>query len=183
MFQKLFTTVLLVFSFSIFSFPQNDNDSDQNKQTKSAKQKKSKKIFNQIFGIGVMDLNYFLPESENAWTLSLTSSGGFAGVTRLIAAVNSNGNYLCSPNQEFRNKLLEKEVLDEIFDKIETFDFSNFDKNEENILTKNCMDCLYATLTLQTKNGFVSRTQFSFANAEIDVKQIYDRLSNLNECR
>ena len=129
-----------------------------------------------------MDLNYFLPEDKNAWTLSLTSSGGFAGVTRLLAAVNSNGNYLCSPNQEFRNRLLEKDVLDEIFDFVETLDYSKFNETKDAEI-QGCMDCTYTTLTLQTRNGFISRSQSSFSNADNDVKQIYDRLSNLDECR
>jgi hypothetical protein len=178
--RKLLASISLIFIFSIFSFAQNVPNQNQKD---SAKQKKNKKISSPVFGVGVMDLNYFLPENENAWTLSLTSSGGFAGVTRLIAAVNSNGNYLCSPNQEFKNRLLEPDVLDDIFDFVETFDFSKFDKNEENILTKNCMDCSYATLTLQTRNGFVSRTRYNFSNDAGEIKQIYDRLSNLDECR
>ena len=144
--------------------------------------KRRKKTFNSIIGIGVMDFSYFLPESNNAWTLSLTSSGGFAGVTRLLAAVNSNGNYLCSPNQEFRNRLLEKDVLDEIFYFVETLNYSKFNETKDAVI-QGCMDCSYTTLTLQTKNGFISRTQSSFSNAENDVRQIYDRLSNLTECR
>lgn len=181
MFRKLFTIFFLLFSLSIFSFSQNNNDKDQNKQAKSAKQKKKKKSV-KLFGVGVMDLRYFLPESENAWTLSLTSSGGFAGVTRLLAAVNSNGNFLCAPDQEFRNRLLETDVLDEIFDFVERLDHSKFSERKDAEI-QGCMDCSYTTLTLQTRNGFVSRTQASFSNAENDVKQIYDRLSSLDECR
>jgi hypothetical protein len=181
MFQKLFTVVLLIFSLSIFSFAQNNNDTTQNKQPKPVKQKKNKK-FGKFFGIGIMDLNHFLPEGENAWTLSLTSSGGFAGITRLLAAVNSNGNYLCSPNDEFRNRLLELDVLDGIFDFVETVDYSTFNQNKDSEI-KGCMDCSYTTLMLQTKNGSISRTQVSFSNVENDVKRIYDRLSNLDECR
>lgn len=181
MLQKICAVVLLFFSLSLFSFAQNNNDADQNKQSKSAKQKKKKK-FGKIISAGVMDLSYFLPEGKNAWTLSLTSSGGFAGVTRLLAAVNSNGNYLCSPDQEFRNRLLETDVLDSFFNFVETLNYSKFTASR-NAQISGCMDCSYMTLTLQTKNGFVSRTQAGFSNAENDVKQIYDRLSNLDECR
>ena len=177
MLQKFFTAVLLIFFLSIFSFAQGAQN-----QTNSAKQKKNIKISNQIAGNGIMDLDYFLPEGENSWTLSLTSSGGFAGVTQLLAAVNSNGNYLCGPNQEFRNRLLEKDVLDRIFDFVEMYDFSKFNKSE-NAAINGCMDCSYRTLTLQTKNGFISRTRYSFSSNTDEVKQIYDRLSNLAECK
>ena len=181
MIQKICAVVLLIFSLSLFSFAQNNNDADKNKQVKSAKQKKKKK-FGKIIGVGIMDLNYFLPEGENAWTLSLTSSGGFAGVTRLLAAVNSNGNYLCSPDQEFRNRLLETDVLERFFHFVETLDYSTFNENK-NAEIRGCMDCSYTTLTLQTKNGVISRRQAGFSNAENDLKQIYDRLSNMDECR
>ena len=142
MFQKLFTTVFIDFfplDFFICSKQLAIKSNDQNKQAKSAKQKK-KKTSSSIIGIGVMDFSYFLPESNNAWTLSLTSSGGFAGVTRLLAAVNSNGNYLCSPNQEFRNRLLEKDVLDEIFYFVETLNYSKFNETKDAVI-QGCMDC------------------------------------------
>ena len=129
-----------------------------------------------------MDLGFFLPDANNSWTLSLTSAGGFAGVTRLIAAVNSNGNFLCKPEQEFRNRLLEKVVLDEIFDFVETTDFSKFNTNDKKSIDY-CMDCAYTMLTLQTREGFVSRTLNAYANETTEVKKIYDRLNDLEECR
>lgn len=180
MFQKLLASISLIFLFSIFSSAQFLPSNDEASLKMNGHKKKKQKV--RVLGNGIFDLNYFLPENDNSWTLSLTTSGGFAGITRLVAAVNSNGNYLCTPNGEFRNKLLEKNSLDEIFDFVETLDYSSFNQTMEAEI-KGCMDCSYSTLTLQTRNGFFSRSQAVFSNAENNVRQIYDRLSSLEECR
>ena len=92
-------------------------------------QEQINKLLKEYCAVDFIDLNFFLPKSKDSWTLSITAHGGFAGVTRLLAAVNSNGNYLCSPRQEFKNRLLEKDVLDHVFDFVETFNFSKLDNN------------------------------------------------------
>ena len=185
MIRKLFTTVLIVFCFAIFSFAQDMavNDDRKIQQTSDRQKKKRTESVNELVDAAkFLDLNFFLPESENAWALSLTSTGGFFGGTRLLAAVNSNGNYLCDASQEFKNRLLEKDVLDRVFNFVETFDFSKF-SNEDAKLIEGCMDCAYTTLTLQTKTGIFRQTRNSFYNATGDVKEIYDRLSALEECK
>lgn len=186
MIRKTAFFLLAFFSLSIFSFaqyvPSNDEYSlRMNAQTKSDKKKKKKKIPYEM-PVNASDLIFFMPAGNDAWTLSLTSSGGFAGVTRLIAAVNSNGNYLCSTGEDFRNRLLEKPVLDEIFDFVETSNFTKFGDTESKNVDY-CMDCAYTRLTLQTRNGFVSRTLNDYANETAAIRQIYDRLNDLQECR
>ncbi len=182
---KPFGILLLIISLSAFSFAQtapasSDSTNYDGKSAKKSVKKKKSKSFSSPAN-GMMELDFFLPEGKNSWTLSLTSSGGFAGVTRLIAAVNSNGNYLCNPDEEFRNRLLEKDVLDNIFDFVETFDFSKFSENETGQIP-GCMDCSYTTLTLRTKNGFASR-KVSFSESAASIKKIYVEMNDLAECR
>lgn len=185
MLQKSIAAVSLIFLLTIFSSAQYVPGNDENSLKMNAKikadKKKKKKIPNEM-PVNGLDLYFFLPPRTDAWTLSLTSSGGFSGLTHLIAAVNSNGNYLCSAENDFRNRLLEKPVLDEIFDFVETEDFSKFGKVTPYSF-KYCMDCPYQTLNLQTRNGFVSRPMTNYANETAVIKQVYDRLSNLEECR
>lgn len=187
MFQKSITAVSLIFLLTIFSsaqyVPSNDENSlKMNEKIKADKKKKKKKKIPNEMPVNGLDLYFFLPPTTDAWTLSLTSSGGFSGMTRLLAAVNSNGNYLCSAEDDFRNRLLEKTVLDEIFDFVETEDFSKFSRVTQYEFSY-CMDCPVITLNLQTRNGFASRPMTNYANETAVIKQIYDRLNNLDECR
>lgn len=184
MFQKSFAAVSLILLLTIFSsaqyVPSNDENSLKMNEKIKSDEKKKKKIPNEM-PVNAFDLSFFLPPEKDAWTLSLTSSGGFSGVTRFIVAVNSHGNYLCA-NEKFRNRLLEKPILDEIFDFVETEDFSKFSRIDQPEI-KYCMDCSYTTINLQTRNGFVSRPMTNYANEAAVIKQIYDRLSNLEECK
>lgn len=183
--QKILTIILLIFSLSIFSFAQTTQKTeDQKVQKPSGKQKKkrSDSMSEITRAANFLDLSFFLPDGKTAWALSLTSTGGFAGGTRLLAAVNSNGNYLCSPRQEFKNRLLKKDILDPVFNFVETLNFSKLD-DEESVIIEGCMDCAYTTLTLQTRNGVFRHTRNSFYNATGEVKEIYDRLSGLDECK
>ena len=184
MLQKSIAAVSMIFLLTIFSsaqyVPSNDENSLKMNEKIKADKKKKKKIPNEM-PVNALDLNFFLPPEKDAWVLSLTSSGGFSGVTRFIVAVNSHGNYLCA-YEKFTNRLLEKPVLDEIFDFVETEDFSKFGKVTQYGFSY-CMDCAVTTLNLQTRNGFVSRPMTNYANETAVVKQIYDRLNNLEECR
>lgn len=185
MFQKSLAAVSLIFLLTILSsaqyVPSNDEYSLKMNEKKKSDKKKKKKIPNEM-PVNALDLNFFLPGGMDAWTLSLTSSGGFSGTTRLIAAVNSNGNYLCNTGENFRNRLLEKSFLDEIFDFVETEDFSKFSRVAQTGV-KYCMDCSSVTLNLQTRNGFVSRPMTDYANEPEAIRRIYDHLNDLDECR
>jgi len=181
--RTFIAAVFLIFSFTFFSFAQNAPDAPaKNEPAKNSAGRKKKKKKRLLAADGVFDLKYFLPEGKNSWTISLTAAGGFAGGTRLIAAGNSNGNYLCSPDQEFRNRLLEEPVLERIFDFVETIDPEDF-YGGQTALIGGCMDCSYETLTIQTKKGFISRRRNSFSNETGEIKKIYDLLNDLDECR
>ena len=184
MIRKTAFFLLAIFSLSIFSsaqyLPSNDEYSlKMNAQTKTDKKKK-KKLSNGIPPSAV-DLYYFLPPQKDAWTLSLMSVGGFSGTVRLIAAVNSNGNYLCNAQEDFRNRLLEKPVLDEIFGFVDTQDFSKFSKVVSTGFSL-CSDCAVTTLNFQTRNGFANHVMPNLEKDTEEIKRIYALLSNLDEC-
>lgn len=185
MIRKTAFFLLAIFSLSIFSsaqyVPSNDENSlKMNAQTKSDKKKK-KKIPNRV-PPNAVDLYFFLPRTTDAWTLSVTSTGGFSGTTRLLGAVNSNGNYLCSAEEDFRNRLLEKPFLDEIFNFVETQDFSKFSRVVSTGFDF-CSDCTVTTLNFQTRNGFANHVIPNGENTSEEIKRIYDHLSDLDECR
>lgn len=45
----------------------------------------------------IFDLDFFLPDYRDSWTVSISSTDRITGKKHLLAAVNSNGNYLCHP--------------------------------------------------------------------------------------
>lgn len=185
MIRKTALLLLAFFSLSIFLsaqyVPSNDEYSLKMNANPNPEKKKKKKKIPFAKPENALDLYFFLPRKSDAWTLSLTSSGGFSGTTQLIAAVNSNGNFLCNTDEDFRNRLLEKSVLDEIFDFVEAQDFTKFNRVSRSGV-KYCMDCAYKTLNFQTRDGFVSRPMTDYENEDEIIKRVYDHLSELDEC-
>lgn len=127
-------------------------------------------------------LNFFLPKTKNSWYLSITENGGFAGVSRIVAAVNSDGNYLCSREQNFENQFIAKDLFASLFQKVENFNFkkSDFSRPEE---IKYCSDCLYKTLTFQKADKFYIYNSVNFTKADDGIKEIYNEVINSAACQ
>jgi hypothetical protein len=136
------------------------------------------------------DLKFFLPAVENSWTISIAATGGFLGGTRLLAAVNSDGNFLCNQNDsEFKNKFVAKEIFESI-SQIATNSFSKLRLVETKSPQKKisfCSDCAVETLTISRRSEKgVEIFRFNVADlseTDADLKQLYEKVLNSAECR
>ena len=127
------------------------------------------------------ELSYFLPKAKDSWYISLTENGGFTGVSKLIAAINSDGNYLCSREQNFGNQFVAKNLFDAFAQKIADTAFRSSDINRPEEI-KFCSDCLYKTLTFQSANKFYRYNRINFTKADGVIKEVYDEIMNLTPC-
>ena len=136
------------------------------------------------------DLNLFLPSENESWAVSITANGGIMGGSRLLAAVNSDGNYVCSSkNAEFRNRFVDKKIFAEIA-RIAKGGFSllNPVKNTLNLPPISyCSDCSYETFNfVLRRDKTVKVFQFNLkelAESAPELMLIYEKVSNTPECR
>ena len=185
--KKVFTICLFIVSFALFISAQDRNKErdlaerqrlEELQRLQDERERNSEKH-------SVADINglaYFLPKKEDSWYISVTENGGFTGVSKLIAAINSDGNYLCSREQNFENQFLVKSSFAPLFQRVENFNFkkSDFKKPKE---IKYCKDCSYKTLTFQNANKFYVYNRVIFTKDDGVIKEIYDEIINLTACR
>lgn len=129
-----------------------------------------------------IDLNFFLPESKNSRFISVTSKDGFTGGTRLLAAVNSDGNYLCSTHRNFTKQTIAKDIIDSLFQTINGFDFDKFATGNVKKI-EFCSDCAYTTLTFRNAEKTYRFDRAGFANADSEIKAIYDKVVYSSGCQ
>ena len=168
--KKFLLLFLLIFSSISFAAAQDDVEVDK-------------------FGRETFNLKFFLPIKPESWTISLTSSGGIVGGTRLLIALNSNGNVICSakettyqnrfaPTEEFKNinKLITRKIP-----------YLNFDAGKppaKNVTF--CNDCASETLSIDYRDDKSIRTEHfavgNFTLAQAQIKEIYQIINELKVC-
>ena len=186
--KKIFTLLLLVLSFSLLVSAQKTNKEEElieQQRLEQMRREQEELLENTTKSqnrVRLDDLSYFLPNTENAWFISITTTGGFIGGTRLVAAVNSEGNYLCSAEQNFTNQLIATDVFRPVIQKINGFDFKKFNSHKVKEI-EGCKDCAYTTLTFRNGKNSYSYSRNTFANAENSIKEIYDKILDSAACQ
>ncbi len=175
--------LLAILSFSMSALAQGDfYEQERDRLEAEERQREVTKKFEAVTGITPFDLSYFLPKTKNSWVVSITAQGGILGGTRLLAAVNSNGNYVCNPaQQDFQTQQLAQNAFDELSQKVAAFDFKKFNDNDADEI-KGCSDCLYKTLNYTNgKNTYRFNLQ-KFSLADSELKDIYNQIVTSAPC-
>lgn len=181
--KNLFSAVILFFALSGIAFGQYD----PNEPLSREERERINKEFIALTQPELSILDYFLPEYKDSWTISIKSSGGIMGITRIVAAINSDGKYLCS-NQ--KSKLLEapqQNSFNKLFDLVRQTDFSLLKKNKKD-LTFICNDCILTTVTysFRPKKSRIKTFQFTSASYSFidgDFKNLYEGILNTTDCQ
>ncbi|HQU86551.1 MAG TPA: hypothetical protein PKY59_25695 [Pyrinomonadaceae bacterium] len=123
MIYRALTVFFLLFFFSLpNAFGQTKAElKEQERERKKAEdiQRTNKFISDNIASIRdsreIFNLDFFLPDYRNSWTVSISSTDKNSGKKHLLAAVNSNGNYLCHPRTfDVTRNLVESNIFGEI---------------------------------------------------------------------
>lgn len=182
-FKKGFLLLFVILSFSLAAAAQGDfYEQERDRLEAEQRQQENNKKFEAATGIIPFDLSYFLPNTKDSWFISITTTGGFAGGTQLIAAVNSDGNYLCSTEQDFTNQLIARDVADPLFQTVNNVDFKKFNSHKVKKI-EFCSDCSYTTLTFQKGDKIYNYSRNNFFNADNEIKEIYDKVISSSGCQ
>ena len=192
--RKLFTVILVIFSLSLLIFAQDKkrgDDKNRNEQQRQEELRRQQEEFNKtlenVNHAEAVDLSSFLPKAENSWSISVTATGGFTGGTRLLAAINSDGNYLCHPEGEFKTRFVSENALDSLTFLARTVDFSLWNKNDVQYI-KWCNDCSYMTMsfTFRDKKSKFKTYRYSrndLSTSDEEIRQIYERVIKAANCK
>ena len=198
---KIFSrAVILIFCVAAVSFGQtnkstNDDYLEQERQRREQEErleqtKQVEAVLAAQKEAQFSNLEFFLPAGTNAWTISIAATGGFLGGTRLLAAINSSGNFLCDAKEtDFKDKFVDEKIFQSIA-KIAAADFSKLSLLETKQPTNKisfCSDCSVETLTIarRSEKG-VEIFRFNAADlaaTDADLKQLYEKVLNSAECR
>lgn len=132
--------------------------------------------------------NLFLPVEKDSWAISVTANGGIMGGSRLIGAVNSDGNFLCSSSgAEFKINLVDKTIFDQIAQAAKS-DFPLLRGGTNIKLQPNsyCSDCAFETLNIvvrRAKKPVIFQFDLREIAAKPELTRIYEKISNLSDCR
>lgn len=133
-----------------------------------------------------LDLRFFVPESDDAWSLSIMATGGILGGTRLLAAINSDGNVLCHPRDaEFKARLAPKVQFDEI---VQLAKQEMPLKNIHRVVNKEtriaCHDCSFEFLSYNYReNGLISTGTYAVNRLTKSQYQLYSKVLEASVCR
>ena len=100
-----------------------------------------------ILSCSSTELTYTPPPIENTWSVTMTQSGGIAGIMRTVA-VSSDGSYTVTDersNHSSTNQLTEEEV-NTLKSLVETFQFTSSQSRS------GCADCFEYELEIES-NG------------------------------
>lgn len=198
MIYRTLTVFFLLFFFSLpNAFGQTKAElKEQERERKKAEdiQRTNKFISDNIASIRdsreIFNLDFFLPDYRNSWTVSISSTEKVSGKKHLLAAINSNGNYLCHPRTFDVNKnLVSTDVFDEInrlvnrekflvnvtafYDEAEASEAAN--ANSEEIMT----------IARKTKNEII-KDNYNVKNLETNdsnLWQIYEKVLSSAACQ
>lgn len=196
--KKYLAAVIFIFCAAAFSLAQDkklpdENYSDQYLKERQERARTAKQVEETLAAqreAQFPDLIFFLPTAQNSWTVSITASGGFYGGTRLLVAVNSDGNFLCNrQNEKFKDKFVEKRAFDQIA-QIARNDFPHLISDENNQAAQPisfCSDCAQETLTvtIRRENTIeIFRYKVAdFPKSKAKLSKIYAMILNSNECK
>ena len=192
--KKILTIVSVTFSLSLMIFAQDKKGYDDKYREQQQRQEELRrreeevnKTLEEAKRDESLDLSFFLPKAENSWSIIVTASGGFAGGTRLLAAVNSDGNYLCQPRGEFKTRFVSENALDSLTFFARTFDFSIWNRNDAQHI-KWCNDCSYMTISFafRNKKSRIETYRYSrgdLSTSEEEIRQIYERVISAANCK
>lgn len=195
--KKYFASFILIFCTVASSFAQdkkpikeNYSEQHQKEQKRAQATKQAEETLAALREAQFPDLNFFLPAAQDSWIVSLTASGGIFGGTRLLAAVNSDGNFLCYPKDEkFKDKFVERKIFDEIA-LIAKVEFPHLISPEDTEVAQPisyCSDCAQETLTVRIRrNNTIEIFRYrvgAFAKSEPKLGKIYDMILNSRECK
>lgn len=184
--KKIFTLFSLIIAFALIAAAQNknkDRDSAERQRLEESRRQQEELIEN-VEEKPTSDINgleFFLPKTKNSWYIVITENGGFRGVPRILGAVNSEGNYLCSPQQNFKAQFINKDLFDSLVQTVGNFDFKGSEFKRPGEL-KYCNDCLYKSLTFQSKNKVYRYSRKDFAVADDEIKEIYNKIITSAAC-
>ncbi|MBX7171225.1 MAG: hypothetical protein K1X72_09715 [Pyrinomonadaceae bacterium] len=126
-----------------------------------------------------------LPNSPESWAINLHKQGGIIGINNLLVAINSNGQYLCENETQYKTVSIDKPPFTELSEMI--------DKVTDNISAKPineslayCNDCIYNTLSFYRNKPDVKTFTEDYANYFVPdaptVKEIYVKVWQVTKC-
>ncbi len=124
-------------------------------------------------------LESFLPSRKNSWYFSVVSSGGILGGSRLVTAINSNGNYTCGYGQDFASKFVSETDFELFSQTVQALDFAKVKTEQPKFF--GCKDCLLSVLTFRNgSNSF----EFTLPNdtADSKISDLYNNVIRLAGC-
>lgn len=198
--KNLSAALILILCAFAFAFaqdkkPKNDDYLERQRQQREQderleKAKRDEKPFVVPKVDEFLDLDFFLPAADDGWTFSVLATGGVFGGTRLLAAVNSDGNFLCTPKDaEFKSKLVAKPIF-QIIAQLAAVDFPRLNSIKTNPPRQSisyCSDCARETLTVVRRAGQTVETFHydikDLAASEHGLREIYEKVLDSAECR
>ena len=136
-----------------------------------------------------INLKFFMPLKPESWTVSLLSSGGITGGTRLLIALNSNGNVMCSAEEKtYQNRFAptaEFQTISELItDEIPYLSFDSHLPPPKQIAY--CSDCAFRTLKIDYRSKKSILSDYfevgNFTRTQTQIKEIYEKLYSLDIC-
>lgn len=138
----------------------------------------------------IFNLDFFLPDMRDSWTVSISEKGGFQRKNRLLAAINSNKNYLCHPRTfDISKNVITNDVFDEINKLVnrQKFILNSLAIYDETNPTENCADCSteILTITRKTKKNVIKDIYYvkSLADSAPNLQEIYEKVLNSAACQ
>lgn len=191
---KFFIAVSLIFSFAFLTFGQDKKKSDEDKKSESNKaweeeqrrEEQDRRIeelnerLKEAQRSQYIDLRNYLPKPKDSWVVSITSTGGFAGGTRLLAGVDSDGNSICTLDGNLTKTVLAKNISDELLPFLKNLRFSKWDYDDVKLPV--CNDCTYMTLTYQSRNGVYRYSRYDLSMGDNEIQNIYAKIINAADC-
>lgn len=138
----------------------------------------------------VFNLDFFLPDSRDSWTVSISEKAGFTGKNKLLAAVNSNGNYLCHPRTfDIAKNIVTNDVFDEINNLVrrQKFLLNASVLYDETNPPESCADCSTEVLTIarKTKKSIIKDNYYvrTLAASDANLQEIYVKVLSSAACQ
>lgn len=183
--RKLLILFLVMISVSLIANAQTVKDDLQERQRIEDMERQQEELNKNYYRMAAPEhqyLEYFLPDSKNSWFISITRSGGILGGSKLLAAVNSEGRYLCSEEQDFSNQFIEKNIFSSLSSTINSVEMTKLNLFEVKSLS-GCMDCAITKFTY--RSGNTTKTYFGVDSLSDNskLKEIYNQVVNSASCK
>lgn len=195
---RALTVFLLLFFFSLSNaFGQNKAEwkkLEEERKKAEELQRTNKEILGNIASFReakeIFNLDFFLPDSRDSWTVSISEKAGFSGKNKLLAAINSNGNYLCHPRTfDISKNIVTTDVFDEINRLInrQKFILNSLVLYDETNPPQNCAECSTEVLTIarKTKKSVIKDNYYvkTLAASAPNLQEIYEKVLSSAACQ